>query len=409
LETWASRSAVGVPDCAIRRSVLVPVFSIALRTAAYAPARQRFPQVAARPAPGSQHHPANKPAGNDTNSPGKPSLRRTFSIVVPSGGFSGIGLNSDANSPISRRGGGENAVALNRPCGFYGFYDALARSEFGPWRSALRSARDAIRQPLGSGRYQAIKSDYRDHQASNRNTSPYRFRNGSRSAAGPPADTACPTRIYHCDQFDHPGCIFASPFLRQRVLPAPDVGRPRPRQFVSVANRPWPASQEVPFAGRALGLAIARRSFNRFRVGRTFSNVPAPPWRPALCFTKRKQTDTPARADLKTPMSVSLAAFSRVPRAGLRCWHNSVDATGAFRQELANRASPTALPLTDQPERGQRTWFGKGRGDLPPDPNWIIPAGSPSIPERPVSHQFRPARLPDSDRYWLSLWGSGYR
>jgi long-chain fatty acid transport protein len=62
--------------------------------------------------------------------------------------------------------------------------------------------------------------------------------------------------------------------------------------------------------------------------------------------------------------------------------------------------------LSDQPERWHGTWFGSVGVRYHPDPNWTIRGGFAFDPT-PVSNQFRTARLPDADRYWLA-GGLGY-
>jgi long-chain fatty acid transport protein len=63
--------------------------------------------------------------------------------------------------------------------------------------------------------------------------------------------------------------------------------------------------------------------------------------------------------------------------------------------------------LSDRPENWHGTWFGSIGARYRPAPDWVFRGGF-AFDSRAVSTQFRTARLPDSDRYWLAA-GVGYR
>ena len=114
---------------------------------------------------------------------------------------------------------------------------------------------------------------------------------------------------------------------------------------------------------------------------------------------------TPARADLKTPDVVSLAGSREVsPQVTLLA---EVQWTNWSVVKNLRIERPDGSALTDQPEQWHGTWFASVGATYRPDPSWVIRGGLAFDPT-PVRNQFRTARLPDSDRYWLSL-GLGYR
>jgi long-chain fatty acid transport protein len=114
--------------------------------------------------------------------------------------------------------------------------------------------------------------------------------------------------------------------------------------------------------------------------------------------------NTPARADLKTPDVVSLAGSHQIsPQLILLAevqWTN----WSVVKNLRVERADGSAL--TDQPEQWHGTWFASIGASYRPDPNWTLRGGFAFDPT-PVRNQFRTARLPDADRYWLAA-GLGY-
>jgi len=68
---------------------------------------------------------------------------------------------------------------------------------------------------------------------------------------------------------------------------------------------------------------------------------------------------------------------------------------------------PDGSILSDQPEQWHGTWFGSLGATYQPDPNWTFRGGLAFDPT-PIRNEFRTARLPDSDRYWLAA-GLSYR
>jgi len=76
------------------------------------------------------------------------------------------------------------------------------------------------------------------------------------------------------------------------------------------------------------------------------------------------------------------------------------------RRKTLRIERPDGSPLSDQPEQWHGTWFGSVGATWRPEPNWTFRGGLAFDPT-PVRDQFRTARLPDADRYWLTF-GLGY-
>jgi long-chain fatty acid transport protein len=150
--------------------------------------------------------------------------------------------------------------------------------------------------------------------------------------------------------------------------------------------------------GTRFGASYRSQVSHRVEGSATF-NVPAP------LATSSVFQNTSARADLKTPDVVSLAGSHQVsPQVTLLA---QVQWTNWSVVKNLRIERPDGSALTDQPEQWHGTWFGSVGATYRPDPSWIIRGGLAFDPT-PVRNQFRTARLPDSDRYWLSL-GLGYR
>jgi hypothetical protein len=127
-------------------------------------------------------------------------------------------------------------------------------------------------------------------------------------------------------------------------------------------------------------------------------NVPAP------LAASPAFKNTPARADLKTPEIVNLAAPHNVsPEVTILAeaqWTNS----SVVKNLRIER--PDGSTLTDQPEQWHGTWFGSVGAIYRPVSNWVL-RGGVAYDATPTRNQFLTARLPDADRYWLAL-GFGY-
>jgi long-chain fatty acid transport protein len=329
---------------------------------------------------------ANNPAGMIELSGNQ--VSGDISIVVPSGVFSGMGLTA-TRQPISGGGGGDAGSAQPVPA-VYGFYDASPDLKFGL----------AISAPFGLetqydsgwvGRYQAIKSDIETINI-NPNVA-YRVLEWLSIGGGPAIQHAHTefTNAINSTTLVH----LASPLLPAGFT-LPDGSARVAGNSVSVGYTLGLLAEVVP--GTRIGASYRSQISHRIEGTASF-NVPAP------LATSPVFQNTPARADLKTPEVVSLAGSHEVsPQVTLLA---QVQWTNWSVVKNLRIERPDGSALTDQPEQWHGTWFGSVGATYRPDPSWVIRGGLAFDPT-PVRNQFRTARLPDSDRYWLSL-GLGYR
>lgn len=240
------------------------------------------------------------------------------------------------------------------------------------------------------GRYQAIKSDIETINI-NPNVA-YRLLDWLSVGAGP---TIQHTHAELTNAIDST----AIARLANPLLPAgfalPDGAARVTGESLSVGYNLGVLAELSP--GTRFGASYRSQISNRLEGTATFS-LPAP-----LAANPRFQ-NTPARTDLKTPDILSLAAYHElspefVLLAGVQ-WTN----WSVVKNLRVER--PDGSSLTDQPERWHGTWFGSVGASWRPDPNWTVRGGVAFDPT-PIRNQFRTARLPDSDRYWLAT-GLGY-
>ena len=329
---------------------------------------------------------ANNPAGMTGLSGNQ--LSGDLSIVIPSAVFAGMGLNA-ARQPIEGGNGGNAGGARPVPAA-YGLYDASPDLKFGL----------AVTAPFGLatqynsgwvGRYQAIKSDL---EVVNINPNvAYRITNWLSVGAGPALQhtSAELTNAINSTAVAH----FANP-----LLPA---GLTFDDGFARVTGHSWSIGYnlgilaEISPAAR-LGASYRSQISQRLNGSATF-NVPAP-----FVLDPRFQY-TSTRTDLTTPDEVTLAGSYQV----------SPDLTLLAEAQWTNWSVIKNLQVlrtdgsvvTQQPEQWHGTWFGSIGASYVPSANWTIRGGFAFDPT-PVRDQFRTARLPDSDRYWLAA-GIGYR
>jgi long-chain fatty acid transport protein len=311
-----------------------------------------------------------------------------ISIVVPSAVFSGMGLSA-TRRPIDGGNSGDAGSAQPVPAA-YGLYDASPDLKFGL----------AISAPFGLetqydsgwvGRYQAIKSDIETINI-NPNIA-YRVSEWLSIGGGPAIQRAHTelTNAINSTTVAH----LASPLLPAGFT-LPDGSARATGDSLSVGYTLGLLAVVSP--GTRLGASYRSQVSHRIEGTATF-NVPA-----ALTTSPVFQ-NTPARVDLKTPDVVSLAASHEIsPEVTLLA---EVQWTNWSVVKNLRIERPDGSALIDQPEQWHGTWFGSVGATYRPDPSWIIRGGLAFDPT-PVGNQFRTARLPDSDRYWLSL-GLGYR
>jgi long-chain fatty acid transport protein len=328
---------------------------------------------------------ANNPAGMTGLSGNQ--VSGDLSIIIPSAVFTGTGLTA-ARQPISGGNGGDAGNARPVPAA-YAFYDLSADLKLGL----------AVTAPFGLktqynsdwvGRYQAIMSDIETINI-NPNVA-YRVFDWLSVGGGPTiqhehtelTNAINSTTIVH----------LANPFL--------PAGLTFPDGLASVAGNDWSVGYDLGvFAELSpttrLGASYRSQISHRIDAIATFT-VPAP-----LAASPQFQ-NTPATADLKTPDIVSLAATQEIsPQLTLLA---EVQWTNWSVVKNLRIERPDGSALINQPEQWHGTWFASIGATWRPYPNWTFRGGF-AFDETPIREQFLTARLPDSDRYWLTV-GLGY-
>jgi long-chain fatty acid transport protein len=328
---------------------------------------------------------ANNPAGMVGLSGNQ--LSGDLSIIIPSAVFSGTGLTA-AKQPISG-GNGANAGSAQPIPAAYGFYDASPDLKLGLAVTAPFGLKGQYRSDW-VGRYQALRSDIETINI-NPNIA-YRISDWLSVGGGPAiqyADAELTNAINSTTL-----AYLASPLLPPG-LTFPDGSVRVTGDSLAVGYNLGVFAQISP----ETRLGASYRSQVSHRLGGTaMFNVPVP-----LASNSRFQ-NTPTRTDLKTPEIVSLAASH----------HISADLTLLVEIQWTNWSvvknlqveRPDGSALTHQPEQWHGTWFGSIGATYRPEPNWTIRGGFAFDPT-PIPNQFRTARLPDADRYWLAV-GLGY-
>ena len=309
-----------------------------------------------------------------------------LSIIIPSAVFTGTGLTA-ARQPISGGNGGDAGNARPVPAA-YAFYDLSADLKLGL----------AVTAPFGLktqynsdwvGRYQAIMSDIETINI-NPNVA-YRVFDWLSVGGGPTiqhehtelTNAINSTTIVH----------LANPFL--------PAGLTFPDGLASVAGNDWSVGYDLGVFAElspTTRLGASYRSQISHRIGAiaTFT-VPAP-----LAASPQFQ-NTPATADLKTPDIVSLAATQEIsPELTLLA---EVQWTNWSVVKNLRIERPDGSALINQPEQWHGTWFASIGATWRPYPNWTFRGGF-AFDETPIREHLT-ARLPDSDRYWLTV-GLGY-
>ena len=329
---------------------------------------------------------ANNPAGM-TGLAGN-QLSGDLSIVIPSVVFSGMGVNA-ARQPISGGNGGDAGSAQPVPA-FYGLYDASPDLKFGlamsaPFGLATQYNSDWV------GRYQAIKSNL---EVININPNvAYRITEWLSIGAGPAIQHASAELSNAIDSTAV--ARLANPLLPRGLTLADG--------FARVTGDAWSIGYNVGILAdisSEFRLGASYRSAIRQRLdGSATFNVPAPLVAAPQFHNASTQTD------LTTPDVVTLAGsyqispvFTLLAEAQWTNW-------SVVKNLQVLRADGSVV--SQQPEQWHGTWFGSIGASYFPTANWTIRGGFAFDPT-PVPNQFRTARLPDADRYWLAT-GIGYR
>jgi long-chain fatty acid transport protein len=328
---------------------------------------------------------ANNPAGMTGLSGNQ--VSGDLSIIVPSTVFSGAGFTA-AGQPISGGNGGDAGSARPVPAA-YAFYDLSADLKLGL----------AVTAPFGLktqynsdwvGRYQAIMSDIETINI-NPNVA-YRVFDWLSVGGGP---TIQHTHTELTNAINSTTIVH----LANPLLPA---GLTLPDGLASVAGNDWSVGYNLGVFAEVsptthVGASYRSQVSDRIDGIASFS-VPAP-----LAASPQFQ-NTPITADLKTPDIVSLAASQQIsPEITLL---TEVQWTNWSVVKTLRIQRPDGSAVSDQPEQWHGSWFGSVGATWRPDANWSLRGGF-AFDQSPVPDQFRTARLPDSDRYWLTV-GFGY-
>jgi long-chain fatty acid transport protein len=328
---------------------------------------------------------ANNPAGMTGLSGNQ--VSGDLSIVIPSAIFSGTARNATGQT-ISGSNGGDAGSAQPVPA-LYGAYDASPDLKFG----LAVTAPFGLKSQYNSdwvGRYQAVKSEL-DIININPNVA-YRVTDWLSVGGGPAIQhtSAELTNAINSTSVAH----LANPLLPPG-LALPDGSVRVTGDSLSVGYNLGVLAQLSPES--RFGVSYRSQVSHRLE-GSTALSVPAP-----LAADPRFQ-NTPTRTDLKTPDVLSLAGSHQIsPDLVLLA---EVQWTNWSVVKNLRVERPDGSALTDQPEQWHGTWFASIGASYHPDPNWTIRGGFAFDPT-PIRNQFRTARLPDSDRYWLAA-GLGY-
>ena len=328
---------------------------------------------------------ANNPAGMIGLSGNQ--VSGDLSIIIPSTVFTGTGFTA-AGQPISGGSGGDAGSARPVPAA-YAFYDLSADLKLGV----------AVTAPFGLktqynsdwvGRYQAIMSDIETINI-NPNVA-YRVFDWLSVGGGP---TIQHTHTELTNAINSTTIVH----LADPLLPA---GLTLPDGLASVAGNDWSVGYNLGVFAEVSPTTHVGASY-RSQVGHRIDgiaafSVPAP-----LAASPQFQ-NTPITADLKTPDIVSLAASQQIsPEITLL---TEVQWTNWSVVKTLRIQRPDGSAVSDQPEQWHGSWFGSIGATWRPDANWSLRGGF-AFDQSPIPDQFRTARLPDSDRYWLTV-GLGY-
>ena len=260
-------------------------------------------------------------------------------IIIPSAVFSGMGLTA-ARQPISGGNGGDALGAQPVPAA-YGFYDASPDLKFGLALTAPFGLQTQY-QSDWVGRYQAIRSDIATINI-NPNVA-YRVSDWLSVGGGP--------------AIQHAGAEFTNAINSTTVVhlanPSLPAGLSLPDGLAKVTGASWSVGYTLGALveispGTRLGASYRSQVGHRIEGTAAFT-VPAP-----LEASPQFQ-NTPARADLKTPDVVSLAASHEL----------SPDITLLAEVQWTNWSvvknlqieRPDGSILSSQPEQWHGTWFG---------------------------------------------------
>lgn len=117
-------------------------------------------------------------------------------------------------------------------------------------------------------------------------------------------------------------------------------------------------------------------------------------------------TDTDASADFKTPASLSLGFRQELGKRWAVLGETSWTDWSTFKELRVDFDNPDQ-PANVTEERWNDTWFAALGLEYLASDRWTL-RGGVAYDQSPVTDKHRTPRIPDSDRYWLSI-GAGYK
>jgi long-chain fatty acid transport protein len=155
-----------------------------------------------------------------------------------------------------------------------------------------------------------------------------------------------------------------------------------------------------PLDGTRIGLAYRSQVYHRIEGDADFTVSPV-----AAFLLGSAVADSDASAEVRSPATITASITQSItPALDVMLdvqWTN----WEVFKTLLVQRQDTT--PLTNQAENWHNTWFAAVGAAWRLDDQWTLRTGV-AYDQTPVKDEFRTARLPDQDRYWLSV-GASYK
>jgi long-chain fatty acid transport protein len=155
-----------------------------------------------------------------------------------------------------------------------------------------------------------------------------------------------------------------------------------------------------PLDGTRIGLAYRSQVYHRIEGDADFTVSPF-----TAAALGSQVADSGASAEVRSPATITASLTQRVtPDVDVMFdvqWTN----WEVFDKLLVQRDDTT--PLTNQAENWRNSWFAALGAAWRLNDQWTLRSGI-AYDETPMKDEFRTARLPDQDRYWLSV-GLGYK
>jgi long-chain fatty acid transport protein len=155
-----------------------------------------------------------------------------------------------------------------------------------------------------------------------------------------------------------------------------------------------------PLDGTRIGLSYRSQVYHRIEGDADFTVSPV-----AAAVLGAAVADSKASSEFRSPATATASLTQRItPDLDVMFdvqWTN----WETFDKLLVQRDDTT--PLTNQAENWSNTWFAALGASWRVTDQWTLRSGI-AYDKTPMKDEFRTARLPDQDRYWLSV-GFGYK